>query len=55
MTKRRQEKGEVENDSPENEQLLDDISEISKESTCLPKKKLRIPERRVEHFFYSTK
>ena len=41
MTKRRQEKGEVENDSPENEQLLllDDISEISKESTCLPKKK----------------
>ena len=39
MTKRRQEKGEVENDSPENEQLLDDISEISKESTRLPKKK----------------
>ena len=39
MTKRRQEKGEVENDSPENEQLLDDISEISKESTYLPKKK----------------
>ena len=39
MTKRRQGKGEVENDSPENEQLLDDISEISKESTYLPKKK----------------
>ena len=39
MTKRRQDKGEVENDSPENEQLLDDISEVSKESTYLPKKK----------------
>ena len=39
MTKRRQEKGEVENDSPGNDQMLDDISEISKESTCLPKRK----------------
>ena len=39
MTKRRQEKGEVENDSPGNDQTLDDISEISKESTCLPKRK----------------
>ena len=29
----------VENYSPENAQLLDDISETSKESTCLPKKK----------------
>ena len=39
MTKRKQEKEEVENDSPENAQLLDTISEISKESTYAPRKK----------------
>ena len=32
MTKRKQEKEEVENDSPENAQLLDTISEVSKKS-----------------------